>query len=333
MLYPECLVNLVGIGDVGCTSTSFEDISITGLFVTQDPSYSHSRFKSGDTDCDLLSLFIEMRKEAYGLLTKDIAGVLSNKIQTKADSFYDIGQTGSVGRHLNGSEIPATPFVRIKTDDRPGAYIEIQKLGLFLTPINGPFTVNLRVIRESDNELLKTYAVQINSFSSKRTEVPYLKLPCDGDSYIVEYTYDSEAFMVPETNYHCSCGDVIKNAFGFIQAQPSAKSYGISLQVNVACDSGMKICALLRNSDYRNEIGYMLRMKIIELTLQKIYFRQDVNKYTLLTPEDMTGLIETYQAQYTGGLKYIGFQNNFDVDGFCLTCAGGMRKVSLLTGR
>jgi hypothetical protein len=112
------------------------------------------------------------------------------------------------------------------------------------------------------------------------------------------------------------------------------KSYGISLLVGIGCEMGAKICALLKNPDYRLVIGYMVRKKVIELTLSNIFARQEISRFTLLGQEDYQNLVIAYAGEYAERLKWFMYQNQFSVDGFCLTCSGsGMRKVSLLSGR
>ena len=338
----NCLEGLVGIykGEFGCGNIPVvQNSSSIDLFVTQDPSYNHCRFKAGDSNCDLLKLLLANREEAYRLVSTDISAMLAGKIAVKNDSGYLYGQD-ETGRSLMISEVPVKPFIRIATEHREGAFVEIQKVALMLTPLNNtPATVDLRVIRESDEETIQTYSFEITKFSRNLKPVQFLRLPCDGETYRVEYDYDSTAFVVPETNVHCGCGDKIKNARGFIYEQKAvntiaAKSYGIALWLNLGCENGAKICALLKNSDYRMVIGYMIRKKIIEQTLISIYMRQEVNRFSLLSTEDWEAQILTYQNEYNERLKWFQYQTDFEVDGFCLTCSGGgMRKVSLLTGR
>lgn len=339
----NCLENIIGIyeGDFGCDKLpSIQNQSTTGLFVTQDPSYNHCRFRSGDSDCELIKLFLKNREEAYRLITTDLGAVLAGKIQSRIEYGYFIGQN-EYGRYLNASEVPPTPFIEIATEYREGAYVEIQKIALMLTRKDQAETVNvdLRVKRKSDGEVIKTYTISVTSLSTHPKQVEYLRVPCDGETYIVEYVYDSTKILVPETFYHCGCGDKIKKAFGFIKeqhtnGQPAVKSFGISIYAIMACFPGAKVCALLKNPDYRSVIGYMIRKKVIELTLKNIYFRQEVNKFTLLTNEDFEGQLTMYEAEYNERLKWFAYQTSFEVDGFCLTCSGsGMRKVNLMTGR
>lgn len=339
-MYPDCLKNLVGIGELECSSyTVADDISTTGLFVTQDPTFNMSRFKSGDTACELAKLFLRIREEACMLVATDIAAVLSDKVKTRVDSHYTIGQT-DVGPYLNSTLVPAVPNILIQTEYREGAYVEIQKVALILTPINGtPFDLTLRFIRQSDLTTIKQFTFPITTYSKQWKSITPFRIPCDGDSYVVEYDYDSTKFMVPESYYHCGCSDRIKNAAGFLVEQVginsvAVQSYGIAIYTKVACDSSMIICQLLDDSTNRMVVGYMLRKKIIELTLQHIYFKQEVNKFTLLSSDDMVEQMKVYESEYALRLTWIGAQKSFNVDGFCLTCAGsGMRKFDMRTGR
>lgn len=332
-MYPECLNGLVGITDKenDCINQTVSNVSSIGLFVTQDVTYNACRFQSGDTKCGVISLLIDCREEAYRLVTADIGAMLSQKIQSKSVSQYFIGQQDKSG-YLSSALVPANPSITIKTEFRPGAQITIRNLVLMITPTNGPIQVPLRVIRESDNQVLKTWTLSIASASTAPKPVDPVTLPCDGDMYRVEYDYVSDSMMVPQSNYHCGCGDKLKNAAGFIKENQS-QAYGICLYVDLGCQMGLMTCALLRNEEYRLVIGHMIRKKIIELALTKIYFRQDVNKWTMLTPEDMNQQILAYQAEYNERLKWLSYQNEFEVDGFCLKCGGSIRKVNLLTGR
>lgn len=330
----DCLKDFIGIceSDCGCTSLPDEkNISTSGLYVTQDPSFNYCRFRRGDTDCDLMKLLLQTREEAYRQLTTDISAILANRIQVKTDSTYFIGQN-EYGVYLPPASLPAKPWITIKTHNREGAYIEIQKIALMLSPKNGPFEIDLRVLDDSTQELLNSFRITISGMSvTPKTVVPF-RLPCDGRVYRVEYDYDPDAFQVPESQYHCSCGDKLKSATGFIH-QNVSQAYGISLYTRVGCDPDLKICAVLANPDYRMVLGYMARKKTIELTLQNIYFRQEVNRFSLLSTEDLQAQIAAYQEEYNERLKWLSFQTNFDVDGFCLTCSTSMRKINLLTGR
>jgi len=333
-MYPDCLKDFVGIAEKGspCLDSDTSNISTIGLFVDQDPTYNQCRFQSGDTACNLIKLLLRMREEAYRQVTMDIGAVLATKIKTRSEYQYFIGQN-EAGNLLSNNLVPANPYLVIKTELRPGAFIEVTKIALMITPINGAVTVDLRLIRESDNQLLYTWTIPVAVRSTTPKPVISYKIPCDGDSYRVEYDYNGLDFYVPLSQYHCGCGDKIKLAAGFIRENVS-QTYGISLYVNMYCDAGQVICALLKNSVYRQVIGYMIRMKIIELAIQEIYFRQDVNRFTLMTPEDMTNQIESYRLEYSERLKWLAFQTDFDVDGFCLQCAGNTaRKVNLLKGR
>lgn len=332
-MYPDCLNDLVGITDKenDCLDDTVSNVSTIGLFVTQDSTYNNCRFQSGDTKCGVIRLLLDCREEAYRLITVDVGAVLSSKIQSKATSNYFIGQQGTAG-YLSSTLVPANPFLTIKTEFRPGAYVNISKLVLMITPISSPVTVEMRVIRESDNVIVKTWSLTIASKSTAPKTVEAAIIPCDGDVYRVEYDYDSATMMVPSSDYHCGCGDKLKNAAGFIKENQSA-AYGICLYVELGCELDATLCALLKNQEYRLVIGHMIRKKIIELALTKIYYRQDVNKWTLLTPEDMSAQIVVYQSEYNERLKWLSYQTNFEVDGFCLKCGNGIRKVNLLTGR
>ena len=337
-MYPDCLSGFVGIGDLGCGSYKIaDDKSSSGLFVTQDPAYNNARFRSGDSDCDLAKLLIEMREEAYRQLTSDIGAVLSSKIQTKSDSLYDIGQPDT-GPYLASSVVPAVPTINIQTDYREGAFVEIRRIALMLVSFNNvPTNVEMRV--KKGDQLLKAYTIVVSTQSKVLKPVDPVRLPCDGSLYTVEYTYDSAAFIVPESFYHCGCGDKLKNAAGFIQEQKSndsrrVQSYGMHMQVNLGCDAGLVICSLLKNSVYRNVLAFMVRQKVIDLTLNRIFGRQEVNKFTLLSEEDLSAQAALYQAQYNERLRWFSYEKDFEVDGFCISCSGsGMRKVSMLTGR
>ena len=340
-MYPDCLKELVGIGQIGCGDYDpTKDKSTLGLFLTEDPAYNYCKFVGGDAACDLTKLFIQKREEAYRQVTTDISAVLASKITTRSESEYQIGGWDRTGRYLGAFETPVTPSIKIKTEQRDGAFIRIDRITLTIAPVNGvAVDVDIRVKRESDGQVLKTYTLTYAVISVMPRKVEPLKIPCDGETYIVEYDFDSTKFFVQVGNYHCGCGDKLKNAKGFLCEQMPATGrvvldYGIQLFVAVGCDAGLKICSLLKNPDYKAVIGNMIRKKTIELTVQHLFFTQEVNRFTLLSPEDIGAQIQTYAAEYSERLRWFSVQNQFEVDGFCLQCSGGgIRKVSLLTGR
>ncbi|CAG5001933.1 hypothetical protein DYBT9275_02770 [Dyadobacter sp. CECT 9275] len=344
-MYPDCLENLLGLISEDCSCTDLGAIaneSSINLFVDQDPNYDACRFKVGSSDCDLISLLNKSRAEAYRQVSMDLPAVLSKSISVKADSMYYIGQP-SIGRYLLTSEVPAHPSIKIATNVRPGAYVGIKKIGLMLSPVSGAFDLDLRVYRllnETERELLKTWSINVANFSVNTKTVEELRLPCDGYTYLIEYDFDPEVFRVPETRYHCSCGDKIKNAKDFIYEQifdeagnkADVKSYGISIPATMGCEQGSVVCSLMNNPDYKTVIGFMVRNKTLQLVLQKQVTRQEVNRTTLLSPEDLANAISNFSMQYTNRLTWFQHEKNFNVDGFCLSC-GGPRKINMLTGR
>lgn len=336
----SCLSNLVGISesDCGCSKTPEDyNVSTTGFFITQDEAYNHCRFKLGETSCELVKLLSDKKNDAVRQVMTDLGAVTSNKIQSRVDHFDKIGQADA-GRNLMPSEIPVTPFIEIITDRRidedlnPIAFVEIRGIALMLAPSNGPVNIDLRVIRVSDNVVLKTYTINQTHFTKNHKTVDYLKLPCDGETYRVEYDRNLTAFSVVESEYHCACGDKLKGMAGFIQENVS-KSYGISLYCRFACETGVKVCNILSNPDYRLVVAGMIRRKAIELTLQTLYFKQEINRFALLSTEDTEKQIGEYQAQYDNSLKWLSMESNYVVDGFCATCNQTMKKINLLTGR
>ena len=339
-MYPDCLKDLVGLVhfDTDCLdSTDISNVSTLDLFVSQDVAYDNCRLKGGDTTCDLIKLMDECREEALKKIAVDLGAVLSEKIKTRKADNYFIGQN-EFGPYLSPSLIPAQPEISIFTEYQPGAFVRIDKVALMIYPKAGPMDVELKFYKVfADNDLEESFTRTIHLERNDKTPYPIVSvtLPCDGFEYRVSYNYNSATMDVPDSNYHCSCGDKLKSARGFIKENPS-KTYGISLYTTLLCASGLSVCSLLNNDDYRLVIAHMIRKVTILMLLQKIYYRQEVNRYTLLSSEDAKNQIVTYDAEYNTRLTWFTSQKNFEVDGFCLTCkTGGMggSKLNLLTGR
>lgn len=338
-MYPSCLKDLVGI--IHTPTTCFEGSDISNestldLFVTQDPAYDSCRLKGGDTLCELIKLMADMREEALRQITVDVGAVMISGVKVRQDCHYFIGQN-SFGSDYASGLVPAQPSIDILTEYQPGAFIRIDKIALMIYPKTGTITVPLQVYRvysETDLELLHTFQIEI----SRRTTTPQsyvgYSIPCDGYTYRIMYTYNEATMNVPDSNYHCSCGNKLRCAEGFIKENVS-KTYGISFYATMFCESGQAVCSLLNSDTYRMVLGFMIRKYTIMLTLKKIYNRQEVNKFTLLSAEDTAGMIEAYTNEYNERLSWLSQQNDFQFDGFCLTCQTGQygKKYNLLTGR
>lgn len=339
-MYPDCLKDLVGLvhTPTNCfTGSDISNVSTLDLFVTQDPAYDNCRFRADDTQCELYKLLAEMREEALKLITVDVGAMLSSRVKSRQDCHYFIGQN-QYGSYLAPNLVPSNPSLEIKTVYQPGAFIRIDQIALMIYPIGGAITVPLTLRRKLEGggfETVTTWDIQVNNMSNQPKPVLSAVIPCDGSTYIVEYTYNPTTMSVPLSQYHCGCGDKVKCARGFIEENVST-TYGISLYTTMFCQSGLAICSLLDDHTYRMVLAYMLRKLIIRLTLEKIYNRQEVNRFTLLSSEDTVAQIESYNLEYNNRLAWLGQQNNFDTDGFCLTCQGagnGGRKFNMLSGR
>lgn len=339
-MYPDCLKDLVGLTtEPGqcLQGSSISNVSTLDLFVNQDPAYDSCKLKGGDTLCELIKIMSDMREEALRQITVDIGAMLNSRFKTKDNVHYYIGQNEK-GSYLSSSLVPEKPFLEIKTQYRPGAFIRIDRIVLMILPLAGAMTIPLRVYKvyeEDDTELAHTFNIPVSRMSTNPEPVtPSFNIPCDGYTYRVEYTYDQSTMQVVDSNYHCGCGDKLKLSRGFIKENAS-KTYGISLYTTMYCQDGQVICSLLNNDLYRKVIGFMIRKMIITLVIKKIQFRQDVNRWTLLSPEDIIAQIASYEAEYASRLEWISEQKNIDVDGFCLVCdsGNGPKKYNMLTGR
>lgn len=333
---PNCFNGFVGISDKPskCISASVDNSSSTGLYITQDEAYEQSYFQSGDTNCDLIGILVEMREEAYRKLAMDLGALMVKKLQLRAAYQYNIGQPAA-GPFLQNAFVPTSPFILIHTDYRPGAHIEIKKIALMLGKVQtGSFDTDLRLVREWDNMVLNTWKIaNITGLNTTAREVKPYMIPCDGQTYRVEYDFNPLVMRVPDTDYHCNCGDVLKQAVGFIKRN-EVKSYGISLYTEMACGYDQIVCSLVNSEPYRTVLAYMVRKKTIAETLRKIYYRQDVNRFTLLSSEDRSAQITAYETEYNERLRWLDVQKNFTTDGFCVSCGdSGMQKLNLLTGR
>lgn len=337
-MYPDCLKDLVGLthNHAQCLDgTQISNVTTLDLFVSQDPAYDNCRLKGGDTQCELIKLMADMREEALRQITVDIGAIMLSKVKARQDCHYFIGQN-EFGSDYASNLVPAQPSLDINTEYRPGAFIRLDKIALMIYPKTGTITVPLlvyRVYADNDLELLHTFQIPVNRRVT--TPMPYVgyTIPCDGYTYRIMYNFNSETMTVPDSNYHCSCGNKLRCAQGFIKENIS-KTYGISLYATLFCESGQAICSLLNNDTYRMVVGFMIRKLTIKLLLEKIYNRQEVNKYTLLSAEDTVAQIESYGLEYNSRLDWISQQRDFDYDGFCLMCdSGGARKFNLLTGR
>lgn len=339
-MYPDCLKDLVGLttDPKEClTGSGISNASTLGLFVNEDPAYDTCKLQSGETYCELIKLMSDMREEALRQITVDIGAMLNKKVTNRQDGHYYIGQNER-GSYLSPSVVPVNPFIDIITLNQPGAFIRIDRIALMILPTAGDITVALRVYKVhdvADVELVHTFNIPVTRMSTQPQPVsPSFVIPCDGYTYRVEYTYNSATMQVVDSNYHCGCGDKLKSAKGFIKENVS-KAYGISLYVTLSCYDNLVVCALLENSTYKQVIAFMIRKMIISLVIKKVQFRQDVNRFTLLSPDDIVNQLNAYALEYAERLQWLSEQPTISVDGFCLMCSGGVgpKKFNMLTGK
>lgn len=335
-MYPSCLTGLVGLThrDSTCLDGDYSNTSSLNLYITQDPAYDACRLRGGDTECELFNLMGEMREEAYRKVTVDVGAMLKGKAKQKQNVHYFIGQNEK-GAYYAPHLVPSNPSLEIITEDRKGAYIRIDKIALMITPLAGAITVPIRLykVTASGLVLLHTFDFYVESFNKTPVEVVSYTIPCDGAIYRVEYTYDEATMQVPDSNYHCGCGDKLKQSRGFIFENVS-KTYGLSLYVTMFCEDGRWVCALLEDYDYRNVLAMMIRKLTISLLIQKIHSRQEINRFSMLTPEDATAMVDAYNLEYASRLDWLSEQRDFNFDGFCLQCDNRSgRKFNMLTGR
>jgi hypothetical protein len=339
-MYPDCLKDIVGLvrdGSKCLEGTTISNVSTIDLFVDQDPSYDTCRFKGGEVICKLIELMNDRREEALKAITRDVGAILMGKVKARTDFSTFIGQN-SFSSDYSPSLVPANPSIEIYTEYQPGAYIRIDRIALMIYPKAGTITVPLQIYRvygENDAVLIHTYNIEVARRSTTLNPVLSFNIPCDGLTYRIQYEFHEQTMTVPMSNIECGCGDQLRQARGF-RLVNNQKSYGISLWVTYKCYDGQVICNLLRDETYRLVIGNMIRRQILVMIMQRIYDSQEVNRYTLLSSEDMVNRIEAYNLEYNENLRWLSEQREYDLgDGFCLTCGSGgsgMRKVNLLTG-
>lgn len=342
-MYPSCLNGFIGLTKEPSPCLQGSDVSNTstvGLFVDQDPSFNACRFADGDTRCQLIETMISFREEAYQTVATDVGAILLGHMKAKPEAYYYIGQN-EFGPYYATHLVPTNPSIEIHTDNRPGGKIRIDKIALMIQPFDttAGVTVQVRVYKKNKTTLVwsqvHAWLMDIRQISTQPRPVDSYTIDTDGSVYRVEYTYDPATFRVPDTDYHCGCGDQLKSARGFILENPS-KSYGISIYATLYCDSGQALCNLLADDIYKMVIGNLIRQKIIFLLLDKIYHDQNINRWSLLSGEDLANRIQAYSDSYNSRLLWIDEQKSLPVDGFCFTCGGGsmqqMKKYNMLTG-
>jgi len=341
-MYPDCLKDLVGIttDPQQCFDGSgIINTSSLGLFVNEDPAWDNCRLKGGDTYCELLKLAAEMREEALRIVNVDVAAMLAGKVNTKQDCHYSIGQPER-GSYYAPSLVPADPSITIYTEKVQGAYIRLDRLALMILPTAGPLLVDLRVYKivpESVDVLMHTWQIPVTTISTTPKPIISYVIPCDGNAYRIEYTYNPETMQVLSSNYHCGCGDKLKCARGFIlenTGEDDKKAYGISFYATIFCAPDELVCGAVANYTYKLVVAHMIRKKTITLLLTKIINKQDVNRWTLLSPEDIQTQLAAYNAEYVSRLEWLSEQPDFYTNSSCYGCSGGrMTKFNMLTGR
>lgn len=337
-MYPDCLKDLVGITteDKGCfEGSSISNTSSLGLFVNQDAAWDSCRLKGGDTYCELMKMTADMREEALRLVTVDVSAMLSGKVKTRQECNYSIGQN-EYGAYYAPELVPVNPFVEIYTEKVQGAYIRIDRIALMILPIAGDIVVPLKVYRvvpEGEDILVHTWQIPVTRFSTNASPVISYNIPCDGSVYRIEYTFNQATMQVVDSNYHCGCGDKLKCSRGFIKENIS-KTWGIHLWTTMYCAQQESICGVLANETFKLVVAHMIRKKTITLLLTKITNQQDVNRYTLLSQEDIQAQLLAYNQEYTSRLEWLGEQRDIYVNSHCFVCGTQtVSKFNMLTGR
>lgn len=347
----QCLTEIVGVtlSDCQCIVDGLNTeqlqklrASKSGLFMDDIPGGVHMKaIKTIDACRSFYQIALGARDNAIKTVEHDIVIALNN--QYKKDKPNFIGQigrmsyAGSLGVSRNWQGMQITPY---STGD---GVITLTRLFLVL---NEAATVDVKIYRvivgSVMGEEVASYPVTTtaNNFTQVDIGAAPVKFPLTYNGEAVEYyvMYDlsgAPGVQPKDTGINCStCNGGIQPFSDYVTVRgvqlnnpnqlndklTDAFSHGLTMDVEIRCDSEQLICREYKADDaVAIVLSYCVYFKSGELLIEDVLKQPDVNRYTMMDKERLWGKRNHYRAEYDWRLSYLSTSINV-WDSNCYVC-------------
>lgn len=336
MDYKACLNNIIGItrSECECITDLVESESEGAHWYNESTSGEYLDELEGiiplfgvdsAKDCDneeLAKFFVNARKNAISQLSKDYLIGLSHKFTEgyRTYSGWIANRVFSGTQNLGGATWAG---VKLTTIPMKGGLITISKV---FTMMTNAAEFDMYIYRVDHNsrhyELVETITglLSLNGVIKENVldtpiELPLSEFGCD--YYLL---YQPIGFSPKENTVSCNCGHKesilrtymqITGVYGNdIPMMPyfwgSNYAMGISLEVNVGCNSEAILCAsYLNRSDFKAAMAYAVRYKAGELVHEYVLRSNNVNQYTMSSREALYGKRNHFKSEYVAIVNWL----------------------------
>lgn len=341
----QCLENIIGVTKDFCqclhgqiTPEEFEKnkISNSGLYLDNVEGGLMLRNVKQITACkSFYEIQIEAIANAKNFFSADILKELNLKYQVRKTNFL-----GEIGKISYTASLETTKRLQfLKLQPKNDAVIQLDRLRVFL---NKNITTKVWILRiaEGQSDGVLVYENESVETQNQTITIPFpdgLKLPLnlDGKEQSYYFIYERlDSTLQPrdiKTSCGCSGGDAYDQfliATGgevelfseLVNAPFDGFTHGISLDVQIKCETGAVIC---KEYDENDAIAYLTAYAIMykgaELVIESIMNSDEVNRYTMLNREHLWGKRNHFKKEYNDKIKYLS--ENIDVaSSDCFIC-------------
>lgn len=325
----DCLTNIIGVTQNNCpclqnglNAEQISELSMSksGIFLEE---LEGGLFLRDVVQLDKCLTFINIQKNAINTAIKhfsaDLFAKLNQRIQVKKTAFIgEIGKpTYSATLNLNGR----LQFVKLTPKKDSDAIVHLNLIRVFL---NEETTTNvwLMEMKEGETEgrvILQQEVTTQNGILSVPVNVG---LPLKKDGVFVNYfvVYERTGSVNPR-NIKVSCGCSGGDAFAkFVEVgggetevfsslsseKTDIFTHGISLDVQIKCETGTLICREYDGSDAIALVtAFAIQYKAGELVIENVMNSGEVNRFTMLRNEQLWGKRNHFRKEYFDRIDYL----------------------------
>lgn len=341
----ECLKDIIGVTKDFCqclhgrvSNEEFEELkkSKSGLYLDEVEGGLMLRTIQQQDKC---STFLKIQKDAIEnakkFFTADILAQLNLKYQVKKTNF--IGEIGRVSYTGSMNVSKRLQFVRLKPNN--DAVLQVDRLRVF---INQDLSTKVWILQveEGKSDGVMIYENEEVFSENKILTVTFengLKLPLNvggkKQEYYFVYEKLEESLQPRDIKVSCGCsgGDAFAEflfvtggeaeTFSEMISTPNdVFTHGISLDVQIKCETGSVICSEYNENDAVAYVtAFAILYKSAELVIENVMNSNEVNRFTLLANERLWGKRNHFKKEYNDRIKYLA--ENIDVTSSeCFIC-------------
>lgn len=332
----ECLNGIIGVTKDFCQclhgQISQEDFdalkeSKSGLYLD---NVEGGLFLRNVPQLDKCKSFLDIQVQAIDTAKKfffaDILAELNLKYQVRKTNF--VGEIGKVSYTSTMQTNKRLQFLKLKTNN--DGVVQIDRLRVFL---NMDTTTKVWILQveegKSDGQII--YENEIVQTQSNYLSIEFpepLKLPLNiggkKQNYFVIWERLGEV-QPRDIKVSCGCsggdgfadflfvtGGEADNFSDVPNALNDVFTHGISIDVQIKCETGSVICKEYSENDaIANVTAFAILYKSAELVIENVMNSSEVNRFTMLSREHLWGKRSHFKSEYEKRVRYLA--ENIDV--------------------